>query len=59
VDREVFAEAVRNDDTRAALFAVAPAMFEGAPIAETSPRFLQETVALEQIPTLGSWGRGE
>lgn len=59
VDREVFAEAVRNDDTRAALFAVAPAMFEGAPIAETSPRFLQETVALEQIPTLGSWGRGD
>jgi len=58
-DRELFQRAILSADNRKALFAVAPTVFDFADLAESGPKFLQEIVAAEQVPTLGLWGRGD
>jgi hypothetical protein len=54
-DRELLERAILSADIRAALFAIAPTAFD-LPSVDARPRYLQESVASEQIPTLGRWG---
>jgi hypothetical protein len=56
VDRELLERAILSADTRAALFAIAPTAFD-RPGVDARPRYVQASVASEQIPTLGRWGR--
>ena len=56
-DRELLERAILSADTRAALCAIASTAFDGAGI-DPRPKYLQELLGPEQIPTLGRWGCG-
>jgi hypothetical protein len=59
VDREMLERAILSPDTRAALFAIAPTVFDRGASTNADPKFLKEIVAPEQIQTLGRWGAGD
>jgi hypothetical protein len=57
-DRELLEQAILSPDTRAALSATVPAVFDHAMPTAEEPRFLKDIVAREQLQTLGRWGAG-
>jgi hypothetical protein len=56
VDREAFALATANPETRAGLLAAAPSVFGREIPAADGPRYLQAPADIEHAGTLGAWG---
>lgn len=56
VDRPILETAIADLDTRAALFAVVPSIFEAALAAPDQPLRLQELIGAGRVHTLGRWG---
>jgi hypothetical protein len=56
VDRDAFAQAVRDADTRAGLLIVARAAFERALPAPERSTDLNDAVGEARVNTLGDWG---
>jgi hypothetical protein len=56
VDREALAHAAEDDETRAALRALAPQAFEGTVFETGGGLYLQDIAREKPIPTLGRWG---
>jgi hypothetical protein len=59
VDPSMLERAILSPHTRAALFAIAAAVFDRETSKDVAPRFLREILGSEQIQTLGRWGSGD